>query len=150
VPAEPDWSFDYSGVTTGDLIGLSNERLAAVDPLAMNLIVAREISSLTTLDLANYQNIVNDWALTFAGQYLPYWTQSFQGDPTCFRNDYRFFAVGMICQYLREEVGVAYKEDQREITAIRYTNPSDLFVKGVIDSLRGTCATIPALALAIA
>jgi hypothetical protein len=136
-------------VTTGQLLALTDEQLAAVDPLAVNLIVAREIPSLAGLHLAEYQEKVNAWALDFGTRYLPFWESSFQTGPECYLNDRRFFSVGMLCQYLRCELGAAYNADQREIERIRYTNPGDLFLNGVLDSLQGTCSNMSMLALTV-
>lgn len=46
------------------------------------------------------------------------------------------------------EVGIQYNPDQREAKGILYTNPSDLFLNGVIDTREGTCGNMAALHLA--
>lgn len=148
-PAEPAWRRDYAGVTTDHLLALTDQQLAAVDPLAMNLIVAREIPSLARLDLNEYQDTVNRWALEFATNCLPNWQFAFHNDPDRYFGDARFFSVAMLCHYLFENVGISYIEEQRDQRPRHYTNPSDLFLNGLIDSLRGTCGNMPALALAM-
>lgn len=62
VLAKPNWSLDYSGVTTDHLIGLTDEQLAGLDPLTVNLIVAKDIPRLADLDISHYQNQINAWA----------------------------------------------------------------------------------------
>lgn len=149
VPAQPEWANDYAGVTVNQLAGLSDEQLATADPLAVNLIVAREIPSLADLDLAYYQERVNAWALDFATRYLPEAESSFHEQPERYFDDLGFFCVGMLCQYLGDEVGIKYIEEQRTADPRHYIDPSDLFLNGLIDTLRGTCGNMPALALAI-
>lgn len=58
-------------------------------------------------------------------------------------------SVAMLCHYLFENVGIRYIEEQRDMRPRHYTNPSDLFLIGLIDSLRGTCGNMPALAVAM-
>ncbi|MDA0284251.1 MAG: hypothetical protein O3B86_12950 [Planctomycetota bacterium] len=145
-----DCDRDYSGVTLGDLLAMRPEELAGVDPLASNLLVAREIPSLASLEIAPYQRILNEWADAFRTWCLPQWEPYFHEAPEDFRNDIDFFRFGMLFQFLDREIGIAYREDQTHVASILYTNPSDLFLNGVIDTRRGTCGNMAALHVAIA
>ncbi|MDZ4658195.1 MAG: hypothetical protein SH868_11515 [Bythopirellula sp.] len=60
-----DWNRDYSATNVGHLLAMTKSELATVDPLAMNLIVAKEISTLASLDIAEYQATVNAWTNDF-------------------------------------------------------------------------------------
>ncbi len=73
----------------------------------------------------------------------------FRKTPQDWKNDVNFFRFGVLCCYLEHEAGIAYKEDQRNVTAVWYTDPSDLFLNGVMDTRRGTCANMAALHVAI-
>src|SRR5262245_47550864 len=73
VPVQPNWCLDYSDVTTEQLIGLSDEQLAGLDPLAVNLVVAKGTPRLANLEIRHYQEQMNAWALEFADRYLPFW-----------------------------------------------------------------------------
>jgi hypothetical protein len=150
VPAQIDWQRDYSRTTLAELVGMTDDDLATVDPLAMNLIVAKGLPALADLDVERYQGILNAWTLDFARRCLPYWEQFFHEAPQDFRNDLRYFRLGMVCQYLEQEARIEYKRDQREVKAIHYTDPSDLFLNGVLDTREGTCGTLAALQVAIA
>lgn len=123
--------------------------LPSNDPLASNLNVAQGIPALVDLDIPHYQSIVDHWTADFAERCLPVWEPHFRAAPQEFENDIRFFRLGMLCQYLELEVGITYNHDQRETQSILYTNPSDLFLNGVIDTLQGTCANMAALHLAM-
>jgi hypothetical protein len=48
-----------------------------------------------------------------------------------------------------EVLGIRYREDQRDAAAVAYTDPGDLFLHGVMDSRRGTCANMAALHVAL-
>src|SRR5262245_32062052 len=52
----------YSKLTAADLAHMTDAQLEAMDPLAMNLIVARELPPLQNLDIARYSATVDDWA----------------------------------------------------------------------------------------
>jgi|GEM_PF-836136 len=143
-----DLGRDFATTTLNDLIAMPEDRLAEVDPLAMNLIVAKGIPSLSGIEIARYQNVVNTWALDFQRRCLPQWEPYFHEAPHEFENDIRYFRLGMVCQYLELEVGIQYNPDQRDVKGILYTNPSDLFLNGVIDTREGTCGNMSALQVA--
>ncbi|MEQ9411709.1 MAG: hypothetical protein RIK87_28600 [Fuerstiella sp.] len=145
----PDWTRDYSSLETRHLVAMTEPELASVDPLATNLIVAKDIPSLADLDVAHYQAILNSWTDDFRNRCLPYWEQFFHETPEDFENDIRYFRLGMVCQYLDLEVGISYHPEQRDATSILYTDPSDLFLNGVIDTKFGTCGNMAALHVAI-
>jgi len=148
VPSSIDWHRDYSSLTLGQLVAMPPEELAAVDPLAMNLIVAKGIPSLADLNIRRYQEIVNGWVADFSQRCLPQWEPYFHESPQDFASDIRYFRLGMVCQYLELEVGIQYNRDQREAKGIVYTNPSDLFLNGVLDTREGTCGNMAALQVA--
>lgn len=51
--------------------------------------------------------------------------------------------------YISEVLGIRYKDEQRDLKAILYTDASDLFLNGVIDTRRGTCGNMGALFVAL-
>jgi hypothetical protein len=131
-----------------ELLGYSDVELARVDPLVMNLLVARSIPSLCDLDIPRYQQVACEWAEDVRRR-LPAAERVFWRTPQDWKNDVNFFRLGVLCGYLENEAGIAYNEDQRYVTEIRYANPSDLFLNGVMDTRRGTCANMAALHVAI-
>jgi hypothetical protein len=80
---------------------------------------------------------------------LPSAERVFRQTPQDWKNDVNFFRLGVLCGYLEHEAGIAYNEDQRTATAVYYTDPSDLFLNGVMDTRRGTCGNMAALHVAI-
>lgn len=149
VSRDATWCRDSSEFDLGHLLSRSDDQLAAVDPLVMNLIVAKGVPSLADLSISHYQDIVNGWASDFVDRCLPVWEPHFHRNPHDFKNDIRYFRLGMVCQYLELEVGIEYNRDQRELQGILYTNPSDLFLNGVLDTHQGTCGNMAALQMAM-
>lgn len=149
VPDDIDWDRDYSRLTVPHLLAMSPKELACIDPLAINLIVAKGIPALADLQISAYQETINRWVMDFTQRCLPRWEPYFHEAPQDFENDIRYFRLGMVCQYLELEVGIEYNSDQRDVQGVHYTNPSDLFLNGVIDTRQGTCGNMAALQLAI-
>lgn len=135
--------------TLGELVGRPSCELHGVDPLEMNLLVAQALPAFAGLDIASYQKLADEWADDFRRQ-LPGFEAAFHETPHDWKNDIRFFRLGVLCWYVTEVLGVRYREDQREVTSILYTDPSDLFVNGVMDTRQGTCGNMAALHSALA
>ena len=132
-----------------DLIGQSDSVLAAIDPLELNLLVARGLPACRDLPIESYQRTADGWAVDLASR-LARFEDQFHESPDAWKNDIRFFRLGVLCWYLAEVLGIRYREDQRELQAVSYTNPSDLFVHGVMDTRQGTCGNLAALHGAVA
>ena len=130
-------------------LALPDSDLEQSDLMAMNLTVAREIPSLSALDIPRCCNIVDQWTRQFASM-LPEMEAAFRRTPAKWKNDLRFFRVGMLAGFLGHEIGIRYLEDQKHAQAARYLNPADLFLNGLIDTRQGTCASMPTLHVAIA
>jgi len=131
-----------------ELLAVADAELARVDPLAMNLLVAKSIPSLAHLDIRRYQQRADEWAEE-TRKRLPGAEEVFWQTPWEWKNDVNFFRLGVLCGFLEHEVGIAYNEEQGRATSVLYTDPSDLFLNGVMDSGRGTCANMAALHVAI-
>jgi hypothetical protein len=134
--------------TLGDLLSLPAEALEQLDPLVLNLLVAKEILSLSKLEIGVYVRQANRWAAELK-ECLPGAEAEFQRTPDPWKNDIHFFRLGMLCWYVDEVLGIRYREDQRDLKTVSYTDPSDLFLNGVIDTRRGTCGNMAALHVAL-
>jgi hypothetical protein len=130
------------------LLGYSNPELARVDPLEMNLLVAKGIPQLAHLDIPRYQRTADKWAAE-ARRAMRSFEGQFHAAPQDWKNDLAFFRLGVLCWYVDEQLGIRYREDQRDLKAVHYTDPNDLFLHGVMDSRRGTCANMAALHVAL-
>lgn len=131
------------------LLALSDRELEKVDLIVLNLTVARGIPALSTLDIEQYRRIVDGWTEQFSRRLLSA-ERSFHQTPSKWKHDIWFFRVGMLAGFLGHEVGINYIDEQKHAQTVRYTNPSDLFLNGLIDSKTGTCGNMAALHVAIA
>jgi len=130
------------------LLACSDAELARVDPLVLNLLVAKSVPILADIDIQHYQRQADLWAEDVRRR-LPAAEMVFRRSPRDWKDDVNFFRLGVLCGYLEHEAGIAYIEDQRYATAVYYTDPSDLFLNGVMDTRRGTCGNMAALHVAL-
>jgi hypothetical protein len=82
-----------------NLVAWTNEDLALVDPVEMNLLVAIGLASLANLNIPRYQGICDEWAGDIARR-LPSAEVEFHKTPQHWKNDIRFFRLGMVCWYV--------------------------------------------------
>jgi hypothetical protein len=152
-----------------ELLNYTDAQFSRVDPLVMNLLVARGLPGLDSLDIVRYERMADSWAKEMLRR-LPAQEEYFYRTPSNWRNDLRFFRLGMLCQYVDEVLGVRYREDHKAAQTGRppegfpsycnwalyyspllsYADPATLFLHGVMDSRRGTCANMAALLVALA
>jgi hypothetical protein len=130
--------------TVEELLPLSNVELGEVDPVVLNLVVAEGIPVLADLDIGNYVQLADQWAADLTSR-MPACEAQFRQTPECWKNDIDFFRLGLVCWYVDEVLGIAYKEDHRNVTQVIYTDPGDLFLNGVMDTRRGTCGNLSLL-----
>ena len=134
----------YYTLTAADLGRMSDAQLERMDPLAMNLIVARELPPLRGLDIAQYSATVDEWARQIDEGNRAIEPQS-KADPTYKVSREFWMAGGMAVALAGPRFGIRYTTQ-----AIDEGNPAQQFVYGVIDAKMGTCASMPVLYLAIA
>lgn len=134
--------------TVAQLLALTDAELEKVDVVEMNLAVAREIPGLEKLDIGKYQRIVSEWAAQIVRD-LPRNEQVFHQTPEKWDSDIHLFRLGQVASYLDQQCGIAYIEEQKHVKEIRYTNPGDMFLHGLIETKRGTCGNMSALHVAI-
>ena len=130
------------------ILGFTDAELARIDPVSLNLRVAIGVPQLADLNIARYQGIVDGWTNEVSGWFKHFESQ-FHENPVSWRNDIHFFNLGVLCRYVENRLGIQYKEDQRDLKSVQYTDPSDLFLNGVMDTRRGTCGNMAALHQAI-
>ena len=131
------------------LLALDDSSLEKVDVVVLNLVVAKGIPALANLNIARYVRTVDDWTRQFR-RVLPDMERQFRETPERWKNDIRFFRVGMLMGFLGHEIGIRYIEEKKHGTEFHYTNPGDLFLNGLIDTKQGTCGNMPALHAAMA
>jgi Transglutaminase-like superfamily len=131
-----------------DLLSASDSELAAVDPALMNLLVAKGIPSLQDLDIHHYLKMLDEWADAIR-EHLPAAEANFYRTPHRWKNDVRFSHLALMCWYVGTVLDIQYREDQKYLTRVLYTDPGDLFLNGVMDSRRGTCGNMAMVHVAL-
>jgi len=138
--------------TVAQLMALSDAELEKVDLVEMSVAAAKEIPGYEKLDYQHYKQVVDGWS-DDVRRWMPAAEVNFQKSPKEWRNDINFFRLGLLATYLTRERGIRYAEkysqDQKEGKNSKYEDPGALLVHGLIDTLRGTCATMPVLHVAI-
>jgi hypothetical protein len=134
--------------TLRDLLGYTDTHLAVTDPLEMNLLVAKEIPGREHLDISAYKRTADGWANEIK-QGLREAEREFHRTPHDWKNDLNFFRLGYLCWYVDVQLKIRYREDQKDLQSVIYTDPDDLFLNGVMDSRRGTCGNMAALHVAL-
>ncbi len=135
-------------LTETHLSGCSDAELRAIDPLEMNLTAAKGVPALAALDVSYYKEQADQWASDLKRQ-LPSFEKRFWRAPQEWDNDVHMYRLGVLCYFVHNDLGVRYREDQKGATKVAYTDPSDLFLNGVMDTRRGTCGNMAALHLAL-
>jgi hypothetical protein len=130
------------------VVGCSDFELAAKDPLELNLAVAKGVPSLDGLDVGCYRRQADGWAAQIKAR-LPGWEREFRRTPQDWNGNIHLFRLGMACCFVHYDLSIRYKEDLRDAAAVAYTDPADLFLNGVMDTRRGTCANMAALYVAL-
>jgi Transglutaminase-like superfamily len=134
--------------TERSLLAHTNDELKLVDPLVMNLLVAKGIPSLAKLNIFSYEQKLLEWSNAIR-RGLRDAEHEFRKTPWDWKNDLAFFRLGYLCYYVDEVLGIRYRDDQKNLKTVHYSDPTDLFLNGVIDTKQGTCANMAALHVAL-
>lgn len=134
--------------TVDAMLAMSNDELAKVDPVVMNLEVARGVPSLAHLKVEHYVELADTWAAAIK-QELPAGDARFDLNPKNWQGDLDFARLALMCWYISDILKIRYREDQKRAQRILYTDPCDLFLNGVMDSGQGTCGNMALLHIAL-
>jgi hypothetical protein len=156
--------------TLEELECMSDRQLARVDPVDMNLLVAKGTPPAADLHIPRYRHLADRWA-DYVRKRLRAHEQFYHRDPWEWDNDIRLFRLGELCRYIDKELGVRPREDYREFLKkvispedssgiippwaitwepVRYDDPAVLFLHGIMDTRQGTCGNMSSLHLALA
>lgn len=131
--------------TVRQMLAMSDAELAGVDPVVMNLVIAKGIPALAELDIAHYVSMADEWGADLVQQMRAWEQKEFYPAPQNWKNDIGYFRLGIVCWYVDLVLGVTYKENQRDVKRILYTDPTDLFLNGLMDTGKGTCGNLATL-----
>ena len=141
--------------TLEELLALPDESLARVDIARMNLLCATGLPHAENIDVEKYLATLDDWAKVIKkaeAKYLP----AFYRNPAKYENSLsKFKAIYLVlafkedlkCGYNMELVRSGVMDDR---TSSKFAEDSrDSFLHGFIERGKGSCASIPVLAVAL-
>lgn len=134
----------YAKLSARDLVAMSDAELEAMDPLVMNMVVAKGLPELAGIDFAKYAKVVDGWANRLRDALAAGEVEARVSSPS-YRYDPDVWRAGSMAMALAGPgVGIAYSRD------VKLSHHADLFVPGLIDTKRGTCSNMPVLYMAVA
>ncbi|NOT02189.1 MAG: hypothetical protein HOP29_16390 [Phycisphaerales bacterium] len=124
-------------------MAMTDEALERIDPLVINLAVARGVPELFDLDVARYVNTLDAWAaeIRFDTERHRY---RFAADPEQFHHSEVEYRI----TWLASDINAVFKVDY-DIADFDAADPGNLFLNGVIDRKLGTCVSMPMLYVAL-
>ena len=128
--------------TVAQMMGMSDAELAKVDPLVMNLVVAKGIPECADLDIPKYAATVDEWARAIKEKNTRDEREG-NGAALLKENRKEWLAGGMALM-LAGTYGIKYTTERLDML-----KPEQTYAHGVIDSRMGTCASMPVLYTAI-
>ncbi len=140
--AVADWGNNrYPNVAA--LMAMSDAELGGVDPVVVNLAVARGIPAYADLNVERYVKTIDDWAKTvkFDTDRHRY---RFEQNPSDFNNSFVEYRI----EWLATDVNAVFKIDY-DVLDFDFTEPSNLFLNGIVDRKLGTCVSMPMLYVAL-
>jgi hypothetical protein len=133
-----------------DFVSASDAELTAIDPLELNLIVAKGAER--DLNIPRYKAMADEWAEAILAE-MPTAEEHFHQIPRRWLNDIRYARLAVMACYVNDVLRMSYHEshdeDQKHNRPPRYTRPGDLFLHGLMDTRLGTCANMPMLHVAL-
>ncbi|MHC4444558.1 MAG: transglutaminase family protein [Planctomycetota bacterium] len=131
------------GYSLNDLLAMDDDALEMIDPLEIDLAVARTIPGCESLDVEGYKQTVDRWA-EHVRQETDRYLYKFQQNPADYNNSLAYFKALVLATVIGQDFKVSY-----HVESIAFDDPQDLFIHGIIDSSRGTCVSLPVLYMAL-
>ncbi len=146
VPVAANPPIPNESLSLQELIDLPESDLAMIDIATMNLAAAEGLPGSEHLDRKAILNILDLWASAAALKTLE-WSPYFAKNPGEYDNSEAKFNARSLQRTLLLHLGAHYNYKQR-------TNPNlaksqDQFINGIIQGTGGTCASLPALYVAV-
>ncbi len=130
-------------LSLADLLAMDDAALDRLDPLDVDLAVARTIPGCESLDVAAYKRTVGQWAEQVRAETERH-LYKFNQAPGDYKKSLPYFKSLLLATVIGQDFQVSY-----DVTAVSFDDPRDLFIHGVIDQRRGTCVSLPVLYMAI-
>ena len=95
-----------------------------------------------------YVDLADKWAADIR-QRMAQMEPQFYGNPGSWKNDIRFFRLGIVCWYVDEILHITYPDELANAEDRIYDDPMNVFVNGLMERRRGSCASMPVLHVAL-
>ena len=151
-------SLRYSTIepqTLGDLLDLPEDKLERVDIARMNLLCATGLPNSDNIRLNDYLRTLDKWgevAKKAEEQYLP----TYYRNPAKYENSLSKFKAITLALTIQEDLKCGYNMDLVYSGAMQdwkstrfFTDSRDLFLHGLVEQQKGTCASLPFLVVAL-
>ena len=86
------------GLTVRSFLGMEDDELAVVDPVVMNLVVAKGIPALANIDIERYVAMADGWAADLR-RNLAQADENFRRAPENWKHDIDFSRLAFVCWY---------------------------------------------------
>lgn len=130
--------------TLESLAAMSDAELGKVDPIVVNLVVARGITGWEKLDIKKYVKQVDEWAAKI--NEASNIAEQYERDTELYKHSPKLWRAGGMAIALAGSLGHIHYTTENLSPA----HPEQSFVNGLIDTQRGTCASMPILFLGVA
>ncbi len=125
------------------LMALTDPELDRVDPVVVNLAVARGVPEFAELDVEHYARTLDAWAEEIRFDTERHWYR-FQQNPVQFNHSAIEYKILWLCS----DVNAVFKIDY-DLADFDAYEPSNLFLNGLVDRKLGTCISMPMLYVAL-
>ncbi len=129
--------------TVDQLMGLSDEELGRVDPVVVNLAVARGIPKFANLDVEHYVHAIDAWAREIKHDIERHHCR-FEQNPAEFDHSEARYKIDWLISDIYTIFNIDY-----DVLDIDFSEPSNLFLNGIVDRKLGTCISLPMLHVAL-
>ena len=154
-PSRATASIELKPRTLEELLALSEEDLGKVDIARMNLLCITEVPTMKNLDMEKYVSTIDQWAEVVKAaekKYLP----AYYRNPAKYENSLAKFKAIYLVLSIQEDLKCGYNMElirsgaMRDIRSLRFFKDSrDLFLHGLVDRQKGSCASLPVLVVAL-
>ncbi len=129
--------------TVSELFTLSNAELERIDPVVMNLAVARGLPEFSNLDDDRYVRELDEWAAEIKHDTERHYYRFLQKP-----EDFKHSEIEYKISWLASDINAVFKIDY-DLKDLDGARPENLFLNGLIDRKVGTCVSMPLLYVAL-
>ncbi len=132
-----------SHISVNWLLARSDRELEHIDPLILNLAVARNLPEFASLDVDRYARQLDEWAAEVKHDTERHYYR-FVEKP----EDFKHSEIEYKISWLASDINAVFKIDY-DLEDFDAARPENLFLNGLVDRKVGTCVSMPLLYVAL-